>query len=175
MAVTTLYRMLDEGGHLLYVGIAGNPGRRAEDHGKDKAWWPNVALMVLEHYPSRPQAEAAERLAIATERPLYNVTYQTGKAQASAVPRRLVETVLEAFGIRRWVPRVLVEPPRTPICRGCGRKRRKTDVGFRSGLCPECWFDERQALKEARRPPGSKWGVPYTSVYGGAGNGLPSK
>jgi hypothetical protein len=40
---TTLYRFYDASGRLLYVGIAGNPGRRFAQHGRDKSWWSQVA------------------------------------------------------------------------------------------------------------------------------------
>ena len=36
---TCLYRVHDAQGGLLYVGIAGNPGRRFQEHAGTKPWW----------------------------------------------------------------------------------------------------------------------------------------
>lgn len=63
---TTLYRLYDADGGLLYIGIAGNPGRRFEQHAGDKPWWGQVARTELAHYPTRAEALDAERAAIAS-------------------------------------------------------------------------------------------------------------
>ena len=65
-----------EGG-LLYVGIAGNPGRRFQEHAGTKPWWVQVSWVSVEHYETRTEAEAAETAAIQTERPKYNVARVT--------------------------------------------------------------------------------------------------
>jgi predicted GIY-YIG superfamily endonuclease len=70
---TTLYRLADAQGVLLYVGIAGNPGRRFEQHKKDKLWWGDVAAITLEHFQTREEAAAAELAAIRSEHPRYNI------------------------------------------------------------------------------------------------------
>jgi predicted GIY-YIG superfamily endonuclease len=80
---TTLYRLRDSQGKLLYVGISGNPGRRFHQHSKDKPWWPQVASSTMEHFDTRREAEAAEMDAIKTERPAFNVVHNDGK-QATA-------------------------------------------------------------------------------------------
>lgn len=69
---TTVYRLFDTDDRLLYVGIAGNPGRRFEQHRTDKAWWGDVARIDLEHFATREDALEAERHAITTERPTHN-------------------------------------------------------------------------------------------------------
>lgn len=73
--MTSLYRLRDTSGRLLYVGIAGNPGRRFEQHAGDKPWWGQVASITLEHHPDRGAALDAERHAIQTEAPAYNVIH----------------------------------------------------------------------------------------------------
>ncbi len=70
---TTLYRLFASDGALLYVGIAGNPGRRFEQHRGTKPWWGQVAQTSLQHFKSRPEAMAAEMTAIRTERPRHNI------------------------------------------------------------------------------------------------------
>jgi len=70
---TTLYRFYDGSGSLLYVGIAGNPGRRFEQHAKTKHWWADVASVAITHYQTRDEALVAETAAIQTEAPAYNI------------------------------------------------------------------------------------------------------
>lgn len=77
-APTTLYRLFDTEGALLYVGIAGNPGRRWEQHRKDKPWWGDVASTRLEHFATREEAAAAELEAIRTEDPRHNIVGRGG-------------------------------------------------------------------------------------------------
>jgi predicted GIY-YIG superfamily endonuclease len=85
---STLYRFFDHAGALLYVGVAGNPGRRWEQHAKAKSWWATVATTTVEHFASRDEALAAEREAIANERPLHNVAGTSPRAAKPPVTRR---------------------------------------------------------------------------------------
>ena len=82
---TSLYRLHDAQGGLLYVGIAGNPGRRFQEHAGTKPWWGQVSWVSVEHYETRTEAEAAETEAIQTERPKYNVAQVT--EPLSGLPR----------------------------------------------------------------------------------------
>lgn len=76
---TTLYRLHGGEGQLLYIGIAGNPGRRFEQHHTHRAWWSDVTHITVEHHPDRASAEAAEQAAIRAERPVHNVTHQASR------------------------------------------------------------------------------------------------
>ena len=71
---TDLYRMRDEGGTLLYVGISLSAASRAAQHRKTQPWWPQTARIEVEQFESRHEALSAEREAIHGESPLYNVT-----------------------------------------------------------------------------------------------------
>ena len=73
-----LYRFFADDGTLLYVGITLDPGRRWKEHAGDKPWWHEVASTTIERFPGRASVEAAERAAIITERPRYNVTHNRG-------------------------------------------------------------------------------------------------
>jgi hypothetical protein len=89
--ITTLYRMYDEAGTLLYVGISNRPLDRKGQHKHDKPWWTEVATMTLEHYPTRQAAAHAEAIAIAGEAPRYNKAGTPDFEQARHAPRaRLV-------------------------------------------------------------------------------------
>lgn len=70
---TTLYRLYDEGGDLLYVGISTRPLQRVREHSKGQTWWTEVASQTFEHYPTRQAAADAELDAIRTEHPRYNI------------------------------------------------------------------------------------------------------
>lgn len=69
---TTLYRLYDEGGDLLYVGISTRPFQRVKEHKGDKTWWLEVASQTFTHYHTRAEASAAELEAIRSEAPRYN-------------------------------------------------------------------------------------------------------
>jgi predicted GIY-YIG superfamily endonuclease len=78
---TTLYRLFSKEGVLLYVGIAGNPGRRFEEHHGDKAWWGEVNTSKMEHFSTRELALKAEWEAIRRESPKYNIVYNLTSRQ----------------------------------------------------------------------------------------------
>lgn len=75
MTTTTLYRLYTESEELLYVGIAGNVGRRLDQHSDVKTWWTKVAMIKVEHFQTRHLAEIAEKNAIRGEKPRYNVQH----------------------------------------------------------------------------------------------------
>lgn len=70
---TTLYRLFDKAGDLLYVGITNDPEVRWSYHARQKAWWPEVHRRAVEWKATRVEAEAAEAEAIGREAPRWNV------------------------------------------------------------------------------------------------------
>lgn len=62
-------------GELLYIGSTGTRLRRVKSHEARTAWWPEVAEVKVERFPTIFEARVAERLAIIVERPLYNRQY----------------------------------------------------------------------------------------------------
>lgn len=71
-----LYRWFDKEGNLLYIGISTNAYGRAKQHKTTAKWWPNAANMTVVSYPSREDVEAAEKDAIRTEKPKFNIRHQ---------------------------------------------------------------------------------------------------
>ena len=69
---TALYRLYNSADQLLYIGISADPKVRWAQHAVDKDWWPQVLRRDVEWMPSRAQAEAAERHAIVSEKPVHN-------------------------------------------------------------------------------------------------------
>lgn len=85
----SLYRFYDHTGELLYVGVTINPGARLAKHKDTKTWWNEVARVDLETYPDRSALLVAEREAIKTEAPHYNIR-MNGNATAAPVEERIV-------------------------------------------------------------------------------------
>lgn len=74
----TLYRFYgveDGGSVLLYVGITANPLQRWTKHFQTKHWAADVQIITREQYPTRALAMDAERRAIRSGRPRYNVMH----------------------------------------------------------------------------------------------------
>jgi hypothetical protein len=78
MEPSTLYRAYDASGDLLYVGIAKSWMHRWAHHQYDSAWFADVRRIELEPFPTRRAALDAERIAIRTEAPLYNIEHNSG-------------------------------------------------------------------------------------------------
>jgi len=74
---TALYRHFDDGDNLLYVGISVDPDARWKAH-KRKDWARSAAMMSVEWFDNRPEAAAAEVLAIRAEKPLHNIAHNGG-------------------------------------------------------------------------------------------------
>lgn len=75
MADHALYRFYDRTSQLLYIGITRDPSSRWSQHRGDKPWWLEVRRIEIESLPDRATALKAERLAIQSEMPRYNVVH----------------------------------------------------------------------------------------------------
>lgn len=85
--MTQLYRHFNAHGDLLYVGISKSAFDRYMQHKYGSKWYEEIRSMTIEYFPSRAEAEAAERRAIIAEKPLWNVTYnQPEKPQKTKRP-----------------------------------------------------------------------------------------
>jgi hypothetical protein len=71
-APTTLDRFFDGAGRLLYVGITGELPTQLTTHDRRRPWWTDVRRLVLEHFPTRAAARAAEAAVIRDEAPRFN-------------------------------------------------------------------------------------------------------
>lgn len=72
---TSLYRHWDADGRLLYVGISLSALQRLAQHKERSRWFERIASVTIEQFPTREAALAAEREAIATERPECNIIH----------------------------------------------------------------------------------------------------
>lgn len=69
---TELYRHWDKDGNLLYVGISKSTMARLCQHAENAHWYERIVNVTIERFPTRAEAEAAERAAIKAENPLHN-------------------------------------------------------------------------------------------------------
>lgn len=72
MTSASVYRFFDSDGTLLYVGATKCGPRRFSAHEK-REWWPDVALIEIEHFDSREEALAHESEWIRSRDPKFNV------------------------------------------------------------------------------------------------------
>ncbi|MFB7461276.1 GIY-YIG nuclease family protein [Streptomyces sp. NPDC056188] len=85
---TCLYRLYDDTGQLLYVGITTDTARRWKEHrARHRGWWPQVAERRVAWFLERSHAWHAEREAVWAERPLHNE--ETGAYLAGTLPAPL--------------------------------------------------------------------------------------
>lgn len=78
---TSLYRLYDKSGVLLYVGVAQSLLTRMNQHRLNARWFRDVVRVDVQHFDHRGDALAAETEAIETEKPKYNVV-DTGRTYA---------------------------------------------------------------------------------------------
>lgn len=69
---TALYFWFDAEDVLLYIGITGDLATRQSSHAKRSSWSEFADHSKVRRFPSRPEAEAAEKAAIEADRPLFN-------------------------------------------------------------------------------------------------------
>lgn len=73
---TELYRHFDGENALLYVGISLSTFTRLSQHRDHSQWFKKVARVSIEHFPTREEAIAAEKKAIKTEAPMFNIAHK---------------------------------------------------------------------------------------------------
>jgi predicted GIY-YIG superfamily endonuclease len=86
---TALYRHRDCNGTLLYVGISLSVAARLAQHAGTSHWFAEVTQVDVEYFPTRAEAEAAERQAIRTEHPRCNKAHVVAPQQPTPVRQRV--------------------------------------------------------------------------------------
>lgn len=82
---TALYRHFNSSGDLLYVGISLSWPARTKAHAQGARWFDQVARIEIENFSTREGALEAERQAIKSEKPQYNVIHnRVGSSRAAA-------------------------------------------------------------------------------------------
>lgn len=89
---THLYRYYNVKGELLYIGISRSAFKRLSQHKIDSAWVSDELFIKIESFDSRGLALAAEKEAIKTEYPKFNIHHNNGDK-----PGRLWNTSICSF------------------------------------------------------------------------------
>jgi predicted GIY-YIG superfamily endonuclease len=76
---TALYRLYDEAGTLLYIGITKDLENRWSQHAKASLWWPRVAAKAIEWFPDRRSAMRVEKSEIQRLNPPCNSHWNTAE------------------------------------------------------------------------------------------------
>lgn len=84
-----VYRAYDDGGELLYVGCTYDFEKRHDQHARKSAWSARADRWSVRWHGNRAEALAAERLAIATEHPQANVSYEERSRRSAETDHRL--------------------------------------------------------------------------------------
>ena len=95
MSKTSLYRHYNANGNLLYVGIANSHLVRLGTHMESADWRDMISTVKVEHYNTREEALAAEKLAIETEEPLFNLVHAKKGTRAGMLRRAFHQIDLE--------------------------------------------------------------------------------
>lgn len=82
---TALYRHYDKDGKLLYVGISLSAAHRFSEHLNSSEWAASTGNMTVEWYETRKAAEEAERTAILSEKPIYNISKRLDPQEMKSV------------------------------------------------------------------------------------------
>lgn len=79
-----VYRVYDAAGSLLYVGSTVDLPARLSTHRREAPWWPAAVRMTREDHDLVVDARAAERAAIDSENPIFNL--RTTGADQRGIP-----------------------------------------------------------------------------------------
>lgn len=91
---TALYRHFDAAGALLYVGISLNSIQRTAQHKHGARWFEQIAHITIEWHSARETALTAEAIAIAKERPKWNIA-----GRSRVLPPAAVERSRSGYGV----------------------------------------------------------------------------
>jgi hypothetical protein len=104
-----VYRAYGDDASLLYVGMTGRGMARFQQHAHRVEWWAECVRIDVRHFPTFEIAVAAEKWAIQSEHPRFNVRPRASVVEAivtddgALVPRALWDeenyrTVVRALG-----------------------------------------------------------------------------
>ena len=93
---SAVYRIYDHDGDLMYLGLSDKPKQRISHHRFHKSWGYAMEAYKVREYPTRQQAAAVERKAIAILRPRYDRSNNTREPRPPVHrPFRNIDQVFE--------------------------------------------------------------------------------
>lgn len=133
---TCLYRFFAADGQLLYVGISDEPMRRWHNH-TDREWWSYVETYEVVWYPTREDAELAERDEIIGRNPVHNIVLNSVPYAGRRFPSmHLHAMAVEHFGDRAFTCHDLLDELGMPYGTAKAYARRLVELGqFRDAGC----------------------------------------
>lgn len=120
MSRCALYRHRDAALATIYIGISNDPEARTAGHRKSSPWFGDVVCVDIEWFDRRPLAEAAERVAIRTEKPKHNChhsntaqivpegSFRAGLLAEMARTGASIAEIVDATGVSRDVINKLI-------------------------------------------------------------------
>lgn len=144
----TVYRLFAADDTLLYIGASMTAATRLGAHA-DKGWWGEVQRATFEHHPTREAAFEAEGVAIATERPRYNVA-RTRRVMSDAERQRRKLERERKFEERMAAQQAELRELRDRCyqvhgrCGNCGRREPWVVKGTQT--CDRCGCDVREEI-----------------------------
>jgi hypothetical protein len=126
---TYLYRLYDISGALLYAGITTSVKRRLAEHRMLKQWYPDVARIETDEYPSRWRAALAE-LSVGHGRH-GRLPGGIGKVMAGSMTEAELAEAASHPAYASWASGVLARQWGIPVHRVRELRRSPTDDGGR--------------------------------------------
>jgi hypothetical protein len=80
---TALYRHFNAAGDLLYIGISLSAVERLSAHMATSKWAGEIATVKIEYFDNRGLALNAERVAIISEKPIFNIIHSSEAVAAN--------------------------------------------------------------------------------------------
>lgn len=98
---TQLYRHYDKDDNLLYVGISLSAYERLSQHNIHSEWAKTAVKMTTERFDNKTSALNAERVAIVTEKPLFNIVHSNSNLGVGALSENLATEKLSTIANKR--------------------------------------------------------------------------
>ncbi|MFI8439966.1 GntR family transcriptional regulator [Streptomyces rochei] len=141
---TAIYRLYDDGDHLLYVGITSDPKTRFASHATYKHWWAQVSRKEVSWMEGTwRQALAIEAAAIRDEQPKFNdkhnatlapfpiATWQPIDAPPRGKAIALAELIRAEIQAGHWISGMRL-PRRADVARATGVGESTADLAYKN-------------------------------------------
>lgn len=139
---TALYRHFNAEGRLLYVGISLSPTYRLAQHRDASAWFQQIASITVAWFDDRMAALKAEKEAIQSEHPEFNVVYKVTAREAYLMEQAEESCAELTRKVTRFSPSYTIESACATIGMGPGPVR----FALFHGDLPFIWTGNRIAV-----------------------------
>lgn len=153
-----VYRVHNDAGELIYVGVTRCFSTRFARHAERSPWWREVATIKIEHHPNALSARRAESAAILIEQPRYN------RVTGDDAQLRAAEPAPRGDGVHCPRCAAIKEKEDAAYCLNCMReyqRARRRAAGVKpmpppTTKCPKCG---------GVKPPGPNYCKPCKRAY----------